>query len=133
MQVTEKLTVSGQIRSRETANIVRIADYVIACALIIATLPLMIFVAIAIKLETVGPILTCEERLARSGRRVTVFKFRVRSLHCFASSPFWQPEETQVGKLLVYLRIADLPQLLNVLRGELSFVDARQEHWTYGD
>jgi lipopolysaccharide/colanic/teichoic acid biosynthesis glycosyltransferase len=120
MEVIKKPRVSSQ---RETVTAGRMADCAIAGVLLAITLPLLMVVALAIKLDNPGPILTGEKR-QRSGRPVTVLKFRV---HRWQSSAPWRPEPTRVGKVLTYLRIVDLPQLLNVLHGEMSFIDARQE------
>jgi lipopolysaccharide/colanic/teichoic acid biosynthesis glycosyltransferase len=84
----------------------------------------MAVVAIAIKLESPGPVFIYERRLTRSGRRITLLKFRVHYLPRSGSYRVWRREPTQIGKFLVATRTCYLPQLLNVLRGEMSFVGA---------
>ena len=99
----------------------RIGQLVIACALLAATLPLMILVALAIKLESAGPVLERREYIGRGGRRFRMLKFRT-AMHDYAK-PTWARQTTRVGEFLRYTRIEDLPQLINVLRGELSIMD----------
>jgi lipopolysaccharide/colanic/teichoic acid biosynthesis glycosyltransferase len=126
MQAITRLLVSRR-RRRPTRSWKRMADCAIACALIAITLPLMAIVALAIKFDSVGPVLTQEERLLPGGRRIVVFNFRTmadRTQHGDGSARHDQPNRTRVGQFLCYIRIASLPQLLNVLQGEMSFVDA---------
>lgn len=102
----------------------RIGDLTIACALIVLTLPLMAAVALLIKLDGAGPVLTREERRA-GGRDVVVFKFRTSRQPARVARAWPRPQQlTVVGRFLHYTRIVDLPQLANVLRGEMSFVGA---------
>jgi lipopolysaccharide/colanic/teichoic acid biosynthesis glycosyltransferase len=100
----------------------RISDLAIACALIALTLPLMAAVALLIILDGAGPVLTREERRT-GGRRVTIFKFRT-TRPPRPASPFWPRSQlpTGLGRFLHYTRIVDLPQLANVLRGEMSLL-----------
>jgi lipopolysaccharide/colanic/teichoic acid biosynthesis glycosyltransferase len=101
----------------------RIVDLMAACALIVLTLPLMAAVALAVKLDGAGPVLTREERRIDGGRRVTVFKFRTtRRPRRIGRGWPWLEQPTGVGRFLHYTRIVDLPQLANVLRGEMSLV-----------
>ena len=78
----------------------------------------MIFVAIAIKCDSRGPILIREPRIDRRGRRFLALKFRITS----GSSSLGRADVTFVGNIIHFLRIDDLPQLLNVLRGEMTCV-----------
>jgi lipopolysaccharide/colanic/teichoic acid biosynthesis glycosyltransferase len=109
--------------SHTGSGIRRIGDLVIACALIVLTLPLMATVALVIKLDSAGPVLTREERRTRGGRRVIVFRFRT-TRRSRRDAPHWpRPDQpTGIGQILHYTRIVDLPQLANVLRGEMSLV-----------
>lgn len=117
----------------------RISDLVIASALIALTLPLMGAVALMIKLDSAGPVLTREERRTNSGRRLTVLKFRTtmqpreRPPQFGRSTGSGQERPTQIGRFLRYSRIVDLPQLCNVLRGEISLVDAGAERPDFFD
>jgi lipopolysaccharide/colanic/teichoic acid biosynthesis glycosyltransferase len=98
----------------------RVGDLVVACVLIVFTLPLMVIAALSIKLESVGPVL---ERCysTRGGRRIEVLKFRTTLHQPQNGQPISRCEHvTRVGWFLRYTRIEDLPQLINLLRGDLT-------------
>ena len=96
-------------------RLLRIADVLIAAALLVFTFPLMMFIALAIKLESSGPALYRRHRLGRNGRQFTLLSFRTTSGGRSA-------RETRIGEFLQYTWIADLPQLVNVLRGDITLV-----------
>ncbi len=93
--------------------------------------PLMIFSAIIIKLESAGPIFYLQERVGEKGRIYKVIKFR--SMRCDAekNGPVWAAKDdcrtTWYGSLMRKVRIDEIPQMLNVLKGEMSFVGPRPE------
>jgi lipopolysaccharide/colanic/teichoic acid biosynthesis glycosyltransferase len=95
----------------------RFSDLLIACILLTVTLPLMLFVALAIKCDGRGPIFEQEERIGRHGRRFTLLKFRtaVRRGAIHHITPF--------GQFLQHTRIDSLPQIVNLLRGDISLAD----------
>jgi undecaprenyl-phosphate galactose phosphotransferase/putative colanic acid biosynthesis UDP-glucose lipid carrier transferase len=99
----------------------RIGDLTIASALVILTLPLLAAAALAIKLDSAGPVLMREERRAGGGR-ITIFKFRTTRRPRRGGGPMREAQPTGIGRFLHYTRISDLPQLVNVLRGEMSLV-----------
>ena len=101
----------------------RLADLLIAGVLILITSPLMLLVALAIKWEGPGPILERETCIARGGRRFEMLKFRTMLPDPEHPMPVWARKPTQVGEFLRYTRIECLPQLINVLRGEMSILD----------
>ena len=101
----------------------RLADLLIAGVLILVTSPLMLLVALAIKWEGSGPILERETCIARGGRRFEMLKFRTMLPDPEHTMPVWARKTTQVGEFLRYTRIECLPQLINVLRGEMSILD----------
>jgi exopolysaccharide biosynthesis polyprenyl glycosylphosphotransferase len=94
--------------------------------------PLLIVTALAIKLTSPGPVFYRQERVGRFGRTFTVYKFR--SMYADAESrtgPTWAVQNdsriTPLGRILRKLRIDELPQVFNVLKGEMSFVGPRPE------
>jgi lipopolysaccharide/colanic/teichoic acid biosynthesis glycosyltransferase len=101
----------------------RLADLIIAGILLVITLPLMLFVALAIRWEGPGPIFERQTRIGRGGRHFQFLKFRTIVPDPDHAMPFWARKTTQVGEFLRYSRIECLPQLINVLRGEMSLID----------
>jgi len=101
----------------------RLADLLIAGALLVMTSPLMFFAALAIKWEGPGPIFERQRCIARGGRRFEMLKFRTMVPDPEHTMPVWARKTTQVGEFLRNTRIECLPQLINVLRGEMSIVD----------
>lgn len=106
----------------------------IACCLLLlaATLPLLVLVAIAIKLDSPGPVLYRQERVGLGNRPFMLFKFR--SMRADAEAPgcaVWasqgDPRVTRIGRWLRLTRIDEIPQVINVLRGEMHFVGPRPE------
>ena len=106
------------------AQMSRIADVVIAVVLLAFTLPLMIIISIAIRADSLGPVLERESCIGRRGRRFQLLQFRTRELALEETRPGWaKPEVTRVGALLRYTRIESLPQLFNVLLGDMSIIE----------
>ena len=102
-----------------------------ACGLVFS-LPLMCLVAVAIKLDSEGPVFYTQERVGKNGRRFRILKFR--SMNAAAESgsgPIWagktDPRVTRVGRVLRKFRFDELPQFVNVLRGDMNFVGPRPE------
>jgi sugar transferase (PEP-CTERM system associated) len=110
----------------------RLFDLVVAAALIMVTMPLMLITAILIALESSGPILYRQERVGFAGRLFHVIKFR--SMRADAERdgrPRWATSHddrvTAVGRVIRKFRIDELPQLFNVLTGDMSLVGPRPE------
>ena len=96
--------------------VARVGDLVIAVVLIAVTLPLMVIVALAIKLDSPGPVLLKREQWGPQGRKFQLFSFRTESLAQRSN------RLTPIGAFLCWTRIDSLPQLINVLRGDLTVV-----------
>ncbi|WP_295991493.1 TIGR03013 family XrtA/PEP-CTERM system glycosyltransferase [Rugamonas sp.] len=110
----------------------RVFDIAVSLALLILTLPLMLLTALAIFLEDGAPIFYSQERVGRDSRVFKVHKFR--SMRRDAEKgmlPQWAGRNdsriTRVGGIIRKLRIDELPQILNVLKGEMSLVGPRPE------
>jgi len=101
----------------------RFADLLIAGAVLISVSPLMFAVVLAIRWEGPGPILERQRCIAPGGRRFEMLKFRTMVPDPDDAMPIWARKTTQVGAFLRYSRIECLPQLINVLRGEMSLID----------
>ena len=106
----------------------RLWDFVIACILLAIAAPLMAIVALAIKWESPGPVLLRQTCIGRGGRRFQILKFRTVMHDPEQATPAWAQKTTQVGQFLRHTRIDTLPQLINVLRGEISITD-RDGRW----
>ena len=110
----------------------RAFDLTAAVLLLIITFPLMLTAALAILLSTGRPLVFSQERVGLGGKVFTLFKFRsMRTDAEHDGIPKWatsgDPRITPVGKFLRRTRMDELPQLFNVLRGEMSFVGPRPE------
>ena len=109
----------------------RIFDVVAALLLLVFTAPIMVLTAIMIYLETGSPILYRQERVGEFGRTFKILKFRSMRQDAEGGAPQWARADddrvTRVGRLIRHLRIDELPQVFNVLKGEMSFVGPRPE------
>jgi sugar transferase (PEP-CTERM system associated) len=110
----------------------RLADLCLAGLGLLLAAPLMLVVAIVIKLDSPGPVFYRQQRVGRHGTFFTLIKFRsMRNDAEAATGPIFADQNdyriTRVGRVLRTLRMDELPQLLNVLRGEMSFVGPRPE------
>jgi len=122
----------GFRRPRLFQAVKRAMDFATAAALLCLTAPVMALVALAIKLDSPGPIVFRQERVGQNGRIFTLWKFRsMRRDAEVETGPVWagalDPRVTRVGRLLRKARLDELPQLWNVLCGEMSFVGPRPE------
>jgi sugar transferase (PEP-CTERM system associated) len=110
----------------------RMMDIVASLSLLIIMLPTMVLVAVAIRLDSPGPIFYKQERVGRNGSLFKIYKFRTMRADAENSGiPQWaslhDPRITRIGSFLRMMRIDELPQVLNVLRGDMSFVGPRPE------
>ena len=115
------------IRSSEK----RAMDIVVSALMLIATLPIMAMTAAAIYFESGGPVLYRQERVGRRGRVFTLLKFRSMRQDAEANGAVWALQNdmrvTRIGNFIRKTRIDELPQLINVLKGDMSFVGPRPE------
>ena len=127
---------------RSTAALKRGFDVVVAGAMLLVLAPVLAAVALAIKLDDRGPVLFRQLRAGRNGKPFTIIKFRsmdvdaeerLRGLVDLDALPApifklrWDPRVTRVGRLLRRFSLDELPQLVNVIRGEMSLVGPRPE------
>lgn len=108
-----------------------IMDYILAIFVAVLTLPIMILSAIIIKLESKGPILFKQNRIGLGNKPFTVYKFRSMKIHDEKVHSRYAEDNderiTRFGNFMRKTRIDELPQLWNVLKGEMSFVGPRCE------
>lgn len=110
----------------------RIIDVSVSFVGLILAAPLALLTAIAIKLESGGPVLFRQERVGQNETRLIIFKFRSMARDAEERvGPVWaahnDPRVTRVGSVIRKLRIDEIPQMVNVLKGEMSFVGPRPE------
>lgn len=118
--------------SAEEELIKRSIDILVALVLIIITAPIMLIAMIAIKLDSPGPVLYKQERITKNQREFNILKFRSMSVTAEQDSgPVLATSNdsrvTKVGRTIRSLRIDELPQLFNVLKGDMSLVGPRPE------
>jgi exopolysaccharide biosynthesis polyprenyl glycosylphosphotransferase len=122
---------------RLTLAISRLFDLALSTGLLVLTLPLMLLTALAIRMETDGPIFYSQERVGLHGHVFRVHKFRSMRVDAEAKGPVWAAQQdrrvTRVGSFIRRVRIDELPQLLNVMRGEMSFIGPRPERPFFAD
>jgi sugar transferase (PEP-CTERM system associated) len=110
----------------------RMVDILASAVGLLVTAPITLLTAAAIKLESPGPILYRQERVGRDDEPFTIYKFRSMCESAEANGqPVWAAEDdprvTRVGKIIRKLRIDEIPQMINVLRGQMSLVGPRPE------
>ena len=109
-----------------------VADFVAALALGVVALPLIAAAALVVKLTSRGPAFYTQTRVGRGGRCFTIYKIRSMVHNCESlTGPRWSmpgdPRVTRIGWFLRLSHLDELPQLLNVLRGEMSLIGPRPE------
>jgi sugar transferase (PEP-CTERM system associated) len=118
--------------SRVTRMMKRSIDLMLSLLLAVVTLPLMLLTALLILLEDGGPVLYRQERVGENGRTFVLSKFRsMRKDAEKGGTPIWARDGddriTRVGRFIRKTRLDELPQLWNVVRGDMSFVGPRPE------
>ena len=109
----------------------RAFDLFATLGLLICTSPIMLLTAIAIRVESPGPVIYRQRRVGLFGQDFTVYKFRSMRTDAEKNGAVWamksDPRVTKVGKIIRKTRIDELPQLWNVLKGEMSLIGPRPE------
>jgi sugar transferase (PEP-CTERM system associated) len=110
----------------------RLLDIVCASLMILVTAPLLLLIAIGIKLDSPGPAIFSQERIGLHGTKFTLHKFRSMNIDAESKSgPAWAAQfddrVTRFGRLLRKFRLDEIPQAFNVLRGDMSFAGPRPE------
>lgn len=128
----EKATHSPIVRRSLFASAFkRSTDIILSLMLITFTAPLIIAVSILIKLDSPGPIFYQQDRVGREGKVFRILKFRTMRTDAEHDGPKWASKGdsriTKIGNFLRKSRIDEIPQAVNILRGEMSFVGPRPE------
>lgn len=113
-------------------KIKRLMDIVFSLIILIITLPITLLVALAIKIDSEGPVFFKQIRVGKDGKEFKIYKFRSMIKDAEKhTGPVWStkddPRITRVGKIIRKFRLDEIPQFINVLRGEMSLVGPRPE------
>ncbi len=115
----------------------RLTDVGASAAGLLMLSPVFVLLAVAVKLSGPGPVFFRQMRVGRAGRPFGMFKFRSMVLHAEQAGPLvtvrGDPRVTAVGRVLRRTKLDELPQLVNVLRGEMTLVGPRPEVPRYVD
>lgn len=121
----------NRIKRKEQIILKRLLDVVLSTLLLIVLSPILIITAIFIKLDSKGPVFYRQMRTGEGGRAFTIYKFRSMFVDAEKMGAKWaekdDPRITKVGRFIRKTRIDELPQLINILKGEMSFVGPRPE------
>ncbi|MBO7130704.1 MAG: sugar transferase [Fibrobacterales bacterium] len=113
------------------APIKRALDVAVSVLLIVLSLPVTLLTALCVRLESPGPVFYVQERVGQYGRTFRLVKFRSMRNDAERNGPQWagenDPRVTRVGKVIRKLRVDEIPQFWNVLKGEMSVVGPRPE------
>lgn len=116
---------------KQGSYVKRFTDILISIISLIITFPIFLFSAIAIKLESRGPVFFIQKRAGLNGKAFNMIKFRGMIDNALSYGPeltqYNDPRVTKVGRFLRRTSIDELPQLINVLKGEMSIVGPRPE------
>jgi sugar transferase (PEP-CTERM system associated) len=126
------LIFSGRGRQARLATISRDAVHrIVALIGLTLSLPLVLVTAVLIKLDSRGPVFYKQERVGKNGRTFVLIKFRSMKVDAEKSGPVWASKgddrTTRVGRVIRKVRIDEIPQFWNILRGQMSFVGPRPE------
>ena len=130
---TDWLSTARSVRENRVEAVLRRGfDITVALGLLLVTLPVSLVAALAIRLDSKGPVFYRQERSGLHSRPFTLYKFRSMVVDAEAGGkPVWatkaDPRVTAVGRFTRLTRIDELPQLFNVLRGDMSVVGPRPE------
>ena len=118
-------------KSNTTKRIKRISEFTLSLILLIITFPIMVLFAILIKVEDHGPILYRQQRSGFAGQIFTIYKLRSMKINAEKDGIKWASENdkrvTNIGKFLRMTRLDELPQLISVLKGDMSLIGPRPE------
>lgn len=109
----------------------RVIDVALTLVGLVITIPFFLLIPLAIKLDSEGPVFYTQERLGQNARPFKIIKFRTMIQHAERAGPQWashnDPRITRVGRILRKLRLDELPQLFNILKGEMGMIGPRPE------
>jgi len=127
--------ISGVKKNVYNTKFKKIFDKAISVAALILAMPVMLMTAVLVRLESRGPVLYRQERVGRDEKIFELIKFRSMRVDAEADGARWaaenDPRVTRVGRVIRLLHLDELPQLWNVLKGDMSFVGPRPERMAF--
>lgn len=109
-------------------SIKRLIEIILSCLIIVVTIPLTIIIGITVALTSSSPIIYRQERIGKDNKPFTLYKFRTMKIN---NGPLWTEEKddrvTYTGKFLRQTHLDEIPQLINVIKGDISFIGPRPE------
>ena len=126
------LIFTGRGRKAKIPTLLRTAGHRLAALIgAILSLPIIVLTAVLIKLESRGPVFYKQERVGKNGRIFVLTKFRSMRVDAEQDGPVWATKHdhrmTRVGRVIRKIRVDEIPQFWNILRGEMAFVGPRPE------
>ncbi len=119
------------LQARFFRRVKRLTDVLLAGFGLVVASPFILLAAVAIRLESPGPVIFRQQRVGRMGRPFELWKLRSMKVEAERGGPQWaaqdDPRVTRVGRFLRKTHFDELPQMVNILRGEMSFVGPRPE------
>lgn len=134
---TALIDISPEIMPEWQQNFKRIIDLLASVIILLLSSPLILLVALLIKLDSKGPVFYLQERIGKNGKPFKIIKFRSMTVDAEKNGPELScaddPRVTRVGRFLRKYRIDEIPQFYNVLKGEMSIIGPRPERQFYID
>lgn len=132
---TTLVNVSFDLMPPWQANIKELLDFVFATVGLIITAPIALFLMIAIKITSKGPVIFKQERIGQYGKPFNIYKFRSMYVDAENNGPALSnrtdPRVTSIGRFMRKTRLDEIPNFINVLKGEMSIVGPRPERQYY--
>lgn len=117
-----RANVSGQQRRQDLCR--RGVDVVISCVALVACVPIILASTVLVRLFLGGPVFFSQQRVGRDGKLFVIFKFRTMKSEAYEGQPDYQ-RTTRFSRLIRALSLDELPQLLNIVRGDMSLIGPR--------
>ncbi len=134
---TTLVNVSFDLMPTWQANIKELLDYLFAIVGLVLSAPIAIVLALIIKFTSKGPIIFKQERIGQHGKPFKIYKFRSMYIDAEANGPALSnqidPRVTPIGRFMRKTRLDEIPNFINVLKGEMSIVGPRPERKYYSD
>ena len=123
------------VKKRFYLIVKRIFDFLLSLVILILLIPVFIVLAVMIKIDSQGPVFYHQERITKYGKKFKIIKFRTMIVDADQKGTLITVNEdkriTKIGQKIRHSRLDEIPQLINVLKGEMSFVGTRPEVLKY--